>query len=85
LVETWNEMFDHVVLKLYMSVGSDWTFDEDDLEEAISTTFGYDDRTIRKYRDVLVEMRAIEMRPDGDYRLNMEHPKIRSLGLDEII
>ena len=85
MVETWNEMFDHVVLRLYLGLEPDWTFDEDDLEEAISTTFGYDDRTIRKYRDILIEIKAIEMRTDGNYRLNMDHPKIRSLGLEEII
>ena len=82
---TWNEIYDNLILKLSLSVGSDWTFDEDDLEEAISTTFGYDDRTIRKYRDILMKNDAIEELSGGRYRINTKHPDFKSLGLDDIL
>ena len=81
----WNESYDDLITKLSLSVEPDWTFDEDDLEDAISTTFGYDERTIRKYKDNLIEMKAIERTSDGEYRLNLSHPKIKSLGIDEIL
>jgi len=71
----WNESYDDLITKLSLSVEPDWTFDEDDLEDAISTTFGYD----------LIEMKAIERTSDGEYRLNLSHPKIKSLGIDEIL
>jgi hypothetical protein len=81
----WTESYDDLIMKLSLCVEPDWTFDEDDLEDAISTTFGYDDRTIKKYKDNLIKMEAIEKTTDGEYRLNMGHPKIKSLGIDELI
>lgn len=50
----WTSSYDDLVMKLSLSMESDWTFDDDDLEDAISTTFGYDDRTIKKYKENLI-------------------------------
>lgn len=82
---TWNEIYDNLILKLSLSVESDWTFDEDDLEDAISTTFGYDDRTIRKYKGILIKNYAIEELSNGRYKINKEHPDFKALGLDDIL
>lgn len=82
---TWYEIYDSLILKLSLSVESDWTFDEDDLEDAISTTFGYDDRTFRKYKDILIENNAIEELSNGRYRINRKHPDFKALGLDDIL
>jgi len=82
---TWNDIYDNLILKLSLSVNHDWEFDEDDLEFAISTTFGYDDRTIQKYKDILIKNRGIEELSDGRYRINTEHPDFKSLGLDDIL
>jgi hypothetical protein len=85
VLATWDEIYDSLILKLSLSVESDWEFDEDDLEFAISTTFGYDDRTIHKYKRILIKNMAIEELSEGRYRINTEHPDFKTLGLDDIL